>query len=105
MNARRQEPGPSHADLRTFEFEPYWELDVLPETGEDPIDGLTDIPSGVSLDGITERTIRLRASLSTANSTATPILHDWSVSHVDVSCASDWSESVKRDSASKVPQE
>ena len=66
-------------------------IDVLPETGSTPIAGYDNIPSGTDLSDLSERTIRLRANLSTSDSEATPALHDWSVTYTDASCESDWS--------------
>jgi hypothetical protein len=66
-------------------------VDVLPQTGLDPIAGYDDVLSGADLSGLGERTIRLRANLSTSDSEATPALHDWSVTYTDAACESDWS--------------
>ena len=66
-------------------------VDVLPETGSTPIAGYDNIPSGTDLSDLSERTIRLRANLSTSDSEATPALHDGSVTYTDASCESDWS--------------
>ncbi len=57
-------------------------VDVLPATGSTPISGYTNVSSGTSLSGInvsTYPTIRLRANLSTTNSSVTPSLSDWTV--------------------------
>jgi len=66
-------------------------VDVLPETGSSPITGYRNVLSGTDLSGLNRRTIRLRANLSTSDSEATPVLHDWSVRYTDASCESDWS--------------
>lgn len=66
-------------------------VDVLPETGLLPITGYDNILSGTDLSGLSERTIRLRANLSTSDSEATPVLHDWSVTYTDAFCESEWS--------------
>lgn len=66
-------------------------MDILPESGSDPIVGYDNVLSGADLGGIGERTIRLRANLSTNDSEATPVLHDWSITYTDASCESDWS--------------
>jgi subtilisin-like proprotein convertase family protein len=66
-------------------------LDVLPATGSSPIAGYRNVRSGTDLSGLNRRTIRLRANLSTSDSEATPVLHDWSVTNTDASCESDWS--------------
>jgi subtilisin-like proprotein convertase family protein len=66
-------------------------VDILPETGSDPIAGYDNVPSGADLGSLSERTIRLRANLSTSDPEVTPVLHAWSVSYTDASCESDWS--------------
>jgi len=66
-------------------------VDVLPETGSTPIAGYENVPAGTGLSGLAERTIRLRANLSTDDPEITPVLHDWSVTYTDASCESDWS--------------
>jgi len=66
-------------------------VDVLPATGSTPISGYDNVLSGTDLSGLRERTIRLRANLSTSNSEDTPVLHDWSVTYTNASGESDWS--------------
>jgi subtilisin-like proprotein convertase family protein len=66
-------------------------VDVLPATGSSPITGYRNVRNGTDLSGLKVRTIRLRANLSTSDSEATPVLHDWSVTYTDASCESDWS--------------
>lgn len=66
-------------------------VDILPETGSDALAGYDDVLSGADLSGLGERTVRLRANLSTDDSEATPALHDWSVTYTDAGCESDWS--------------
>ena len=66
-------------------------VDVLPETGSTPITGYEDVPAGTDLSGLGERTIRLRANLSTSDPEITPVLHDWSVTYTDASYESEWS--------------
>jgi len=66
-------------------------VDVLPATGSSPIPGYANILSGTDLSAVSERTIRLRANLSTTDPAATPILHDWSVTYTNAFCESDWS--------------
>ena len=66
-------------------------VDVLTETGSTPIAGYANILSGTDLSGLSKRTIRLRANLSSDNPSVTPALHDWSVSFTNASCESDWS--------------
>lgn len=50
------------------------------------------IRDGSDLDGLGERTIRLRANLSSNELQATPMLHDWSVTYTDASGESAWSD-------------
>ncbi len=69
-------------------------LDVLPAEGVDPIPGYVNIPSGTDLGGLGERTIRLRANLSTSNPGVSPMLHDWSISYTDAARESNWSNVV-----------
>jgi subtilisin-like proprotein convertase family protein len=66
-------------------------VDVLPETGSTPITGYEDVPAGTDLSGLGERTIRLRANLSTSDPEITPVLHDWSITYTDASYESEWS--------------
>lgn len=66
-------------------------VDVLPETGSDPIAGYENVLSVTDLTGLSERTIRLRANLSTSDTKIKPVLHDWSVKYTDAFCESDWS--------------
>ncbi|MBA7611536.1 hypothetical protein ES703_18762 [subsurface metagenome] len=66
-------------------------VDVLPATGSTPIPGYANILSGTDLSGLSDRTIRLRANLSSNNTNVTPALHDWSVTCSNASCESDWS--------------
>ena len=54
-------------------------VDVLPETGDQPIAGYEDVGSGTSLTGLAGRTVRLRATLATSDEEMTPVLHDWTV--------------------------
>lgn len=66
-------------------------IDVLPQTGSDPIADYDNVLSGTDLSGLSQRTIRLRANFSTDNPEVTPVLHDWSVKYTDAFCESDWS--------------
>jgi hypothetical protein len=66
-------------------------VDVLPESGSDPIAGYDNVYSGTDLGGLGQRTIRLRANLSTSDPETTPVLHDWSITYSDASCESEWS--------------
>ncbi|MHC4372003.1 MAG: hypothetical protein ACYSW8_30730, partial [Planctomycetota bacterium] len=66
-------------------------VDVLRETGSTPISGYRDVLSGTDLSGISARTIRLRANLSTSDPAVTPALHCWSVTYGKASRESDWS--------------
>jgi subtilisin-like proprotein convertase family protein len=66
-------------------------VDVLPETGSTPIAGYENVPAGTDLSDLGERTIRLRANLSTSDPEITPVLHDWSVTYTDASYESEWS--------------
>ncbi len=72
-------------------------VDVLPATGNVPIDPWRDIPGlsdgvvGTGLADLAARTIRLRANLSTSKSSATPTLHDWSLTYSDAARQSTWS--------------
>jgi len=69
-------------------------VDVLPETGSTPIDGYENVPAGIDLSGLGDRTIRLRANLSTSKAQATPVLHSWSVAFSSAGRESDWSNVV-----------
>ena len=66
-------------------------LDVLPAGGSSAIPGYADLPSGTDLRGLDQKTIRLRANLSTSDSTLSPRLHDWSITYTDAVLESDWS--------------
>jgi subtilisin-like proprotein convertase family protein len=66
-------------------------VDVLPQTGLTPIAGYEDVSVGTDLSGLGERTIRLKANLSTSDPEITPVLHDWSVTYTDASYESEWS--------------
>ena len=66
-------------------------VDVLPETGSTPIAGYEDVSAGTDLSDLGERTIRLRANLSTSDPEIMPVLHDWSVTYTDASYESEWS--------------
>jgi subtilisin-like proprotein convertase family protein len=69
-------------------------LDILPAEGSDPIPGYADIPSGTDISDLVEKTIRLRANLSTSDGAITPILHDWSITYTDAARESEWSNVV-----------
>ena len=69
-------------------------LDVLPAEGTNPIPGYVNLPGGTDLSGLGERTIRLRANLSTNSLGVSPVLHDWSVSYTDAARESNWSNVV-----------
>ncbi|MEJ2705677.1 MAG: hypothetical protein P8Z79_24840, partial [Sedimentisphaerales bacterium] len=69
-------------------------LDILPADGPDPIPGYADIPSGTNVGDLAERTIRLRANLSTSDQAVTPVLHDWSITYTDAARESEWSNVV-----------
>ncbi len=69
-------------------------VDVLPAEGENPIPGYSDIPNGADISDISQRTIRLRANLSTTQRNITPSLHDWSVDYENPEFESDWSNVV-----------
>ncbi len=72
-------------------------VDVLPETGDTPIDPWWNIPSasdgvvGMGLSDLANRTIRLKANLSTTDRSVTPVLHDWSLTYSDATRQSPWS--------------
>ena len=66
-------------------------VDILPATGSTPIRGYENILSGTDLSDLNERTIRLRATLSTSDSITTPVLHEWYVTYTSVACESEWS--------------
>jgi subtilisin-like proprotein convertase family protein len=66
-------------------------VDVLAADGNTPVPGYADVPNGIDLSGLTETTIRLRASLSTEDLAATPVLHDWSITYSDAARQSPWS--------------
>ncbi len=72
-------------------------VDVLGQTGSTPISGYRNILSGTDLSGLTEKTIRLRANLSSDDSTVTPMLHDWSICYTNAACESTWSNIVSSD--------
>ncbi len=72
-------------------------VDVLGQSGSNPISGYSNILSGIDLSGLTQKTIRLRANLSSDDSSVTPLLHDWSVSYTNASLGSDWSNVVSSD--------
>lgn len=72
-------------------------VDVLGETGSTPISGYANILSGTDLKGLTQKTIRLRANLSSDNSTVTPMLHDWSICYTNAARESTWSNVVSSD--------
>ncbi|MBN2313408.1 MAG: proprotein convertase P-domain-containing protein [Sedimentisphaerales bacterium] len=67
-------------------------VDILPAEGTNPIPGYTRLASGADLSRLVERTIRLRANLSTTDQSATPILYDWSVTYSDAVGQSPWSD-------------
>jgi hypothetical protein len=69
-------------------------FDILPAEGSDPIPGYVDILNGTDLSGLSEKTIRVRANLSTDNPAVTPILHDWSITYTDAIRESQWSNIV-----------
>ena len=69
-------------------------VDVLPANGTTPIPGYRNVLSGTDLSGISQRTIRLRANLSTTQRHITPVLHDWSVYYENPEFESDWSNVV-----------
>ena len=52
-------------------------VDVLPETGGTPVAGWSDLAPGADLSLLTAMPVRLRARLSTADTTVTPALLDW----------------------------
>lgn len=66
-------------------------VDVLPESGSTPIDGYENVLGATDMSGLTQRTIRLRANLSTNDPAITPALHYWSVTCTNPSRESDWS--------------
>jgi subtilisin-like proprotein convertase family protein len=72
-------------------------VDVLPANGTTPITGYSDIPSGADISNISQKTIRLRANLSTTQRHITPTLHDWSVDYENPAFVSDWSNVVSSD--------
>lgn len=75
-------------------------LDILPAVGSEPIDPWRQIPSSdntlklVDLRSLNEKTIRLRANLSTTDPSETPVLHDWSITYTDAARESQWSNVV-----------
>ena len=66
-------------------------VDVLPETGSNPIAGYGDILSGADLGALSARTIRLRANLSTSDPVASPALQRWSLGYSEAARESGWS--------------
>jgi hypothetical protein len=66
-------------------------VDILPETGSNPIAGYENLLTGTDLSDLNARTIRLCGSLSTSNPAVTPTLHCWSVSYSDAGRESEWS--------------
>jgi len=72
-------------------------VDVLPAEGEIPIPGYSDIPGGADISKISQRTIRLRANLSTTQRNITPSLNEWSVDYENPAFVSDWSNIVSSD--------
>jgi hypothetical protein len=69
-------------------------FDILPAEGSNPIPGYADVSSGTDLSGLSEKTIRVRANLSTDDPAATPILHGWSITYTDAARESEWSNVV-----------
>ncbi|NLF56147.1 MAG: immunoglobulin domain-containing protein [Candidatus Hydrogenedens sp.] len=55
-------------------------VDILPETGENPVPGFAGLADGASLAALPRQPVRLRARLSTTNAAATPALSHWGVS-------------------------
>lgn len=55
-------------------------VDILPETGDSPLQGFAGLANGASLAALPRQPIRLRARLSSANAAATPALSHWGVS-------------------------
>ncbi len=66
-------------------------VDILPETGSNPISGYAHIATGTDLSHLAAKTIRLRANLSTSDGAAKPALHCWSVSYSNARLESGWS--------------
>jgi hypothetical protein len=72
-------------------------VDVLSAGGSLPIDPWQQIPRAgdgvvaVGLSDLADRSIRLRANLSTSNPTVTPVLHDWMLTYSDAARQSPWS--------------
>ncbi|MBN2180857.1 MAG: proprotein convertase P-domain-containing protein [Sedimentisphaerales bacterium] len=69
-------------------------VDILPENGTNSIPGYSDMLSGMDLSGLSQKTIRLRANLSTNQRHITPELHDWSVFYKNPALESGWSNVV-----------
>lgn len=75
-------------------------FDVLTATDSTPIDPWREIPTSdeiltlIDLSGLSEKTIRLRANLSTSDPDLTPVLHAWSIGNADSTLESAWSNVV-----------
>ena len=70
-------------------------IDILPETGSEPIEGYADIQNNTDISGLNERIIRLRASfLSAEDISISPVLHAWAVRYASVAGESNWSNIV-----------
>ena len=69
-------------------------VDILGPSDSTPISGYRNILSGTDLSGLSQKTIRLRANLSSDDSSVTPMLHDWSICYTDAACESPWSNIV-----------
>ena len=69
-------------------------VDILPASGQNPIEGYENISSDTDISGLTEKTIRLRANLSSNDKNITPVLRNWAVCYTSSSGESTWSNVV-----------
>jgi subtilisin-like proprotein convertase family protein len=69
-------------------------IDILPASGSTSISGYSNTLDGTDLSAISQKTIRLRANLSTSTASVTPMLHDWLVSYTNAALESRWSNVV-----------
>lgn len=54
-------------------------VDILPATGNTPVAGWSDLVPGADLGQLSAMPVRLRARMSTSNSSVTPVLLDWGI--------------------------
>ena len=70
---------------------------VLPETGDTPIAGYENLASYADISGLPVAPIRLRATLDTTDTAATPVLWDWYIKRragADYRLEGPWSDTV-----------